>query len=293
MRTLAAALSVVLFVLAVLCTGCTAPEHQSAAAYSVTEDGVLHLILPTPVYDEDVITGEAGIVLSSIVFQNEGTGVHALLASPEHPSAAIVYVPGAGVPIEAHRERAMKYSGHGIASCVLDVRGNGDATPGYPLDLQRDFEYFRSGEWPQYYLIIADVVTAGSVLAERFDVPVYATGSSNGGRYAAIATAMDAVFAGYIGVSTSGFGIEEDDYSGDARRFLLSVDPATYIAGISPRPALIFHAPGDRIIPYDHGVAFYEHAENPREFISFNGTQGVNAEVDDRVIRTLLTFNVR
>lgn len=287
MRTLAAALSMVLFVLAVLCTGCTGPGNQSAAEYSVTGDGVLHLSLPMPLYDEDVIAGEAGIVLSRLVFQNEGTGVHALLASPEHPSAAIVYVPGAGVPIEAHRERAMKYAGQGIAFCVLDVRGNGDATPGYPLDLQRDFEYFRSGEWPQYYLIIADVVTAGSALAERFDVPVYAMGSSNGGRYAAIASTTDAVFAGYIGVSTSGFGIKEDDYSGDARRFLLSVDPAAYLAGISPRPVLIFHAPDDQIIPYDQGVAFYEQAENPREFISFNGTHGVNAEVDDRVIRTL------
>ncbi len=287
MRSLAVVLFMAVFLPAVICTGCTETGHRPEAAYSVTGDGVLQLTLPSPVYEEEVITDGAGIVLSSIVFQNEGTGVHALLASPQHPSAAIVYVPGAGVPIEAHRERAMKYAGCGIAFCVLDVRGNGDATPGYPLDLQRDFEYFRSGEWPQYYLIIADVVTAGTLLDERFDVPVYAMGSSNGGRYAAIAAATDEVFAGYFGISTSGFGIGESDYSGDARLFLLSIDPATYIAAISPRPVLIFHAPADQIIPFEQGLYFYEHAKNPREFIPFNGTHGVNAEVDDRIIRTL------
>ena len=84
------------------------------------------------------------------------------------------------------------------------------------------------------------MINARQYLTSRYSVPVYASGESNGGRYAAVATAIDPGFAGYIGISTSGFGRAGNNpsYTEAARKFLLSIDPDVYIGGISPRPVI-------------------------------------------------------
>lgn len=273
------ALPVVLLVAVLAAAGCTA-----APSYGVDEDGVLSLSVPTPGYDEMVLNATGNVTVSTLVLHRD-VDVACLLVAPADPRAAIVYAPGAGVTKEAHLDRAVRYAEAGIAFLVVDVRGNGGETPGHPLDVDADFEAFETGEWPQTYAIAADMIAAREVLAARCPgTPVHAMGSSNGGRYAEMAAAADPTFAGYIGVSTSGFGRAGEGYAGDARRFLLSVDPAVSVASISPRPVVVFHAPDDPVIPFADGMALYDAAKEPKEFVPFNGTHGVNAEVDARVI---------
>jgi hypothetical protein len=192
--------------------------------------------------------------------------------------------PGAGVKKEGHQPRALDYARQGYVFLVLDVRGNGGETSGRPLDLQDDFQRFRAGTWPEYYLSVCDFSCARSYLAARYGIPVYALGESNGGRYAAIAAALDPGFAGFFGVSTSGFGMAGNQYSGDAGRFLLSVDPETYGAMMAGRPSWIFHSREDPVIPYEQGLALYDSLAGPKQFISFNGTHGMNEEVDARIL---------
>lgn len=274
-------LPVVLLVAVVMtvAAGCTA-----TATYGVDDDGVLSLSVPTPSYGETVLNETENVTVSTLVLHRDAD-ISCLLAAPAAPKAAIVFAPGAGVKKEAHLDRAIEYAEDGIAFLAVDVRGNGGATPGHALDFNTDFQDFENGDWPQTYAIAADMVAAKEVLADRFpDVPVYAMGSSNGGRYAEMAAAADSSFAGYIGVSTSGFGRAGDNYTGDARKFLYSVDPAVSIASISPRPVWLFHAPDDPIIPFADGQALFAAAKEPKEFFPFNGTHGVNTEVDARVM---------
>jgi len=268
-------------ILCIAGAGCTSAPQEPT--YAVSDDGALSLDVPVPEISESVIQTAGNVTVSRIVLHRD-VDVACLLAAPPSPTAAIVYAPGAGIKIEAHMERAIRYAEAGIAFLAVDVRGNGGETPGRALDLTADFAAFEEGAWPQTYAIAADMVAAEEVLVERYGVPVWAMGSSNGGRYAEYAAAADPAFAGYIGVSTSGFGVNGDEYTGDARRFLLSVDPAASIASISPRPVLIFHAPKDRIIPFSDGRTLFEAAAEPKEFFSFNGTHGVNGEVDERVM---------
>ena len=262
------------------CTGTKSPEKS----YTIAQDGSLSLSCDTPEISSQVLSDENGIITEKLVFSDDNGPVYALLAAPENPRAAFVLAPGAGVKKEGHLSRASEYAGDGYAFLVLDVRGNGGETPGYPLDLNEDFTLFEHGEWPEYYLSICDMIHAEQYLSSRYQVPVYAIGESNGGRYAAIATALDPGYAGFIGISTSGFGRAGMDYQGDARRFLLSVDPDLYMEMISPREVCIFHAPGDPIIPYDEGVALYNLTQPPHRFIAFNGTHGINAEVDRAIM---------
>jgi len=161
-------------------------------------------------------------------------------------------------------------------------------TPGYPLNPQRDFSLFEKGDWPQYYLTTCDLVASRKMLSGRFGAPVYAMGSSNGGRYAAVAAGVDPEFSGYVGISTSDWGVLDSaiqqGYSGNLIRFATSLEPSTYFVKISPRPVWIFHAVNDPIIPFDNGKQFFKDAHEPKTFIEFSGEHGINTEVDDRII---------
>ena len=202
------------------------------------------------------------------------------------PNAAFVHAPGAGNKKEGHEGRAVSYAQNGFAYLVLDIRGNGGETPGYPLDFEKDFTLYQAGGFPEYYDTVCDMINAGSILTSRYGVPVYASGESNGGRYAAVATATDPGFAGYIGISTSGFGRagENPRFTESARKYLLSIDPDVYIGEISPRPIILFHAPDDTVIPFGDGRKLYDLAKEPKKFFSFNGTHGVNGETDQVLI---------
>jgi hypothetical protein len=113
-------------------------------------------------------------------------------------------------------------------------------------------------------------------------------GGSNGGRYAAVAAGVDPDFAGYIGISTSQWGVLDaviqQGYTGDEILFATSIEPSTYFAKISPRPVWIFHANKDPVIPFDDGKQLFLLALEPKTFIEFSGGHGINSDVDDRIL---------
>ena len=263
------------------------------AGYSVTAEGVLSYEISELPYEKILSESCDNFSVWDIVLFDDvsGTAVYGVLVSPPDPGAGIIFVPGAGVKAVDHLSRGKFYAENGIAFLALDIRGNGGQTEGYPLDFAKDYELFLEDEWPQYYLIVRDISEARTWFSgEEFPgIPVYAMGSSNGGRYSALAASADPGFAGYIGVSTSAFEIEEENFDGKTLKFLRSVDPGTYISRISPRPVWIFHAEGDEIIPFSMGQDFFGIAGEPKEFIALNGsTHGMSSAVDDYVIYNIL-----
>jgi fermentation-respiration switch protein FrsA (DUF1100 family) len=268
--------------LCVCLAGCSGTSQRSS--YSVDNNGVLTVTCAPVTLSEEVLATNVTYTKTRIIMHTESGDVVTYLAAPKQPKAALVYVPGAGEKIVGHEERMVRYAAAGYAFAFVDIRGNGAETPGSPFNPQADFALFEKGQWPQFYRTVCDLTSVRGMLAERYSVPVTALGSSNGGRYAAVAVVTDPQFAGYIGVSTSGFGMAGDQYSGDARRFLLSIDPDNYIGRISPRPVWVFHAQEDSIIPYADGMELYERAKEPRTFTEFHGGHGIGSDVDDRII---------
>lgn len=257
---------------------------QQHGTYSVDDAGVLSLRCPPCQAEETILSRHEGFTTFRVVFRNPEGDVYAIATVPDNPVAGFVLAPGAGVRKEGHLGRAEMYATHSYAYLILDVRGNGGETDGYPMDLERDFMRFMAREWPQYYLSACDISCGRAYLQNRSRIPVYAVGESNGGRYAAIAAAVDSGFAGYIGVSTSGFSRAGDDYTGDARRFLLSVDPENAATMMAGRNSWIFHAPGDTVIPFSLGRALYDALPEPKSFFAFNGTHGQNEETDALIL---------
>jgi dienelactone hydrolase len=270
-------------IVGLLVAGCSDNLSSREGSYSVDESGRLELHCPQCTVKETLQEREGNVSLYRVVFESAEGDVYAIAAIPSVPKAGFVVAPGAGVKKEGYLSIARQYAEEGYAFLVLDVRGNGGETQGHPLDLERDFEKFREGAWPQYYLSVCDMSAAREYLQEKYSIPVYAMGESNGGRYAAIAAETDPAFAGFIGISTSGFSRVGDDYSGDARRFLLSVDPVTQADRLASRTSWIFHAPEDPIIPFSLGQELFRALPEPKEFFPFNGTHGSNAAVHEMV----------
>jgi fermentation-respiration switch protein FrsA (DUF1100 family) len=268
--------------LLILAAGCT--QSPGADRFNVDGDGRLSITLAPDARTNATVLNET---VTRVVFTaDDGVPVTAYIAAPAHPKAAVVYIPGANEPVTGHATRFASYPDAGIAFLYLDVRGNGFETPGTPLDLTADYARFRQDQWPQYYRIVADVMRARAYLAKTYGVPVWAVGSSNGGRYAAVAAGIDPALAGYAGVSTSGLGTTPGAKS-VAQRFEASVDPATYIGAISPRQVLVYHAQADTIIPFAQGQALFAAAKEPKAFVQFNGSHGINPEVDADLIGRL------
>jgi len=269
-------------VLCICLAGCAGNPPKSS--YSVDSNGFLSVTCAPVTTTEELLFSNGTYIKTRITMHTQSGDVVMYLATPQQPLAAVVYAPGAGERITAHEGRLARYPAAGYAFAFVDIRGNGAETPGYAFNLQLDFERYQKGDWPQFYRTVCDMSAARSLLAGRFGVPVYAAGSSNGGRYAAVAAALDPDFAGYIGISTSGFGMAGGQYTADATKFLLSVDPYTYIGRITPRPVWIFHSKADSIIPFDDGRKLYDRAQDPKTFTEFYGGHGINTDVDDRII---------
>jgi dipeptidyl aminopeptidase/acylaminoacyl peptidase len=269
--------------------GCTGTPAKSS--YSVDENGVLSLTCAPVTTTEEVLAANDTYTKSRIVMHTGSGDVVMYLAAPKDPVAALVYAPGAGEKIAAHGERMARFASAGYAFLFVNMRGNGGETAGLPFGqqlVQQDYARFEKGEMPQYYLSICDLISAQRLLTGKYNVPVYAVGSSNGGRYAAVAAGIDPQFAGYVGISTSDWGFSDSllrqGISGDPARFAASIEPGTYLGNIAPRPVRVFHARDDPVIPFASGEKFFEKAREPRNFSEFTGTHGINSDVDEKII---------
>jgi len=285
---------IVLIVFLIIClasAGCTGNSKPAKSSYSVDSGGVLSLSCAPETTSEEILFTNETYTKSRVVFETQSGNVTTYLASPKIPKAAFVYTPGAGEKLAGHEERMVRFASAGYAFLFVDTRGNGGDTAGLPFGqqmIQQDFAKFEKGEMPQYYLSICDLISARKMLAGRYHVPVYALGSSNGGRYAAVAAGVDPQFAGYIGISTSDWGfldaLNAQGMTGDPVQFAASIEPSTYIGKISPRPVWMYHNATDPVIPFSSGEKLFEKAGNPKNFTEFSGDHGINPEVDTRII---------
>ncbi|HNX17471.1 MAG TPA: alpha/beta hydrolase [Methanoregula sp.] len=268
------------------CTGSTATP-----SYSVDKNGVLSVTCAPVTSTETVLVSNETYTKSRFVLHTTTGDVVTYLSYPKTPKAVMVYIPGASETIAGHEERMVRYAKAGYAFMFIDTRGRGGETPGYPFNPSTEYAKFKTGnqeEWPGYYLTICDISSARALLSLKFGVPVYAVGGSNGGRYAAVAAGVDKNFAGYVGISTAEWGLKESVVaqggSGDILRFAESVEPGTYLPGISPRPVWMFHNATDPIIPFAQGKALFATANEPKKYIEFSGDHGINPDVDRQLI---------
>ena len=161
----------------ILGAGCTGTGYGSPS-WSVSGDGFLGISCPGPASpDERVLEKNASLTLSEVSFHNIDEEVFGLLAVPASPRGAVVLAPGAGVTKEDERGRVETYAMAGCAALVLDLRGNGGETRGWPFNPEADFLAFDRGSSPEVYKTVCDLSAARGVVTRSGNV----TGVLHGG----------------------------------------------------------------------------------------------------------------
>ena len=262
--------------------------NHSSSSYSVDSSGVLSVSCePLTISEEIQFTNET-YTKTKIVMHTQNGDVVTYLAAPEHPKAAIVYVPGAVKNLLDTKSvwfvmlpQVMHFSLWTFAV----MEGRLPATPSIP---GRTIPCLKKVTGRS--TILQSVISwqlnrcflAGSVhLSMQW-------GPATGAVMQQWQQALIRKFSGYVGISTSDWGIldsaVQQGYSGNLIRFAHSLEPSSYFAKISPRPVWIFHSVNDSVIPFDSGKQFFKEAYEPKTFIEFFGEHGINTDVDDRII---------
>lgn len=249
---------------------------RSSEDWSVSDEGILSYDLPEKADHSIARTNitETGDTLKLLTFTSRDSMIHGLMRIPSSSEKVpgIVVLPGAGVTKEGQQELASDLADMGYATITIDQRNLG------VVDLEKDLELFEEGKENFEYTMVYDALMAAEVLRDQKEVDpekIAMLGISNGGRFAIIATALDPKIKGVIGISTSGYGtgsIDKSKVDGNVYIFYRSIDPDTYIATISPRKVIMFHASNDTTVPYSMAENTFELAREPKAMYTINGS---------------------
>lgn len=273
LRSIAIGIGIVLIL-----TGIVGILHnmQSSEDWSVPGDGTLSYDLPerTDYSITDINTSEDGDVLKYLTFTSKDSIILGLMRFPSSNEKVpgIVVLPGAGVTKEDQQGLAADLADMGYASITIDQRNHGTINP------EADLKLFEEGKEPVEYSMVYDALMAAEVLRDQKEVDaenIAMLGISNGGRFAIIATALDTKIKGVVGISTSGYQTDTIDQNlaeENTYVFYRSIDPDTYIAAISPRKVIMFHAVNDSIVPYGMAEHTFELAGEPKIIHKLNST---------------------
>jgi len=222
------------------------------------------------------------------------TKIYGLLFIPnKENSPGIVFLPGGGATKEAASHVSLIMCNLGYAVITIDQRGIGQ-TGGYYLGLEQDYEVFSQGKEPIQHLSVYDALKSFDVLREIKQVDknnIAIAGESMGGRYALIAASLDKRLKGVIGISTSGFGIKNENLP--YTPYLLSIDPDHYVQEISPNKLVMIHCTNDSVIPLNTAKNTFALAKEPKRFYTVEGCQHGYSDVMLYDLKQALEFVLR
>lgn len=259
-----------------LLSGCTSPQET----YSVSQDGFLsYTNRPAPNYTQTLLKDDGNATMYKLTFDSGGQKIYALLAIPKNsPKERNGKIPGIFILYGATMNKEGEWVGlgsdlsrMGFAVLIIDQRGWGE-TDGFVPTMESDYQAFVNGGEPVQHKMVYDALRSYDILKSRPEVNparIYASGESMGGRYAIIATSVEKGIAGALIISSSGYQFQ--DQPQEVMRFLNSIDPNHYIAGISPRPLIMVHSKNDNVIPYQMAQDTFSKAKDPKKLLTTEG----------------------
>ncbi len=253
-------------------SGCTSPQES----YSVSQDGTLaYTNRPTVNYTQTLLKEDGNATMYKLTFDSRGQKIYALLAIPKDSTKARAgKVPAFFDLYGATMSKEGEYAGlgqdlvqMGFAVLIIDQRGWGE-TKGLVPSFEADYQAFLKGEEPVQHKMVYDGLRAYDILKARPEVDssrIYAAGQSMGGRYSMIAASIEKGIAGALIISSSGYQVGEQPP--EVIRFLNSIDPNHYVAGISPRPLIMVHSKNDTVIPFQMAQQTFDFAKEPKTLL--------------------------
>lgn len=241
--------------------------------WKVTEDG--KLFYPTDrgelTFERVFWNSSANWTEEKVVFESKGK-IYGFLFTPKggEKFPAVVLLPGGGVDKRGEENLAKTIANWGYVVLTIDQRGVGETDGQFP-PLAADYQTFLQNREPTQHLVVYDALRSFDLLQSLAEVDssrIFLVGESMGGRIALVATSLEPKVKGVVVLSTAGFHIgSQSDKTQE--RFLRSIDPDSYVASISPRPLVMFHAQNDTIVPIEEAKATFSLVNRPKEWVEF------------------------
>jgi fermentation-respiration switch protein FrsA (DUF1100 family) len=279
-------------------SGCTSTQES----YSVSQDGMLsYANRPAVNYTQTLLNETENATTYKLAFDSKGQAIYALLAIPKNSSKARNgKIPGIFILYGATMNKEGEWNGlgqdlaeMGFEVLIIDQRGWGE-TGGLVPGIQADFSTFMDGREPVQHMMVYDSLRSYDILKSRPEVDgsrIYASGESMGGRYAIIAASIEKGIAGALIISSAGYGAPSTQ-DPQIIRFMNSINPDHYIAGIFPRPLVMVHSRNDNVVPFQMAQATFSLAREPKKLIETEGVghSYVRSEMREMIERELAVW---
>lgn len=230
----------------------------------------------TTFYPVTLVEETPDYIVEEDLFYSFNDTVFALLRVPKNVTKppVVIVLPAAGINKEADAAMADALCSWGYATVTLDERGNNGKTPGpSPMDLESGYTAFADGGDPVQYRQVYDVLLAYDYIRSMPVLDgdnVAVLGESMGGRFAIVSAALEPGLKAAFVISSGPYGLQGSDDA--SKRFLKSIEPASYLPKLSPRKVAFFHFTGDTVIPVSSGKQLYDTASQPKAWYEYNGT---------------------
>ncbi len=263
--------------LAISLSGCTSQQES----YSISQDGTIsYTNRPAVNYTQTVLKDDENATMYKLAFDSRGQKIYALLAIPKNsPKARNGKIPGIFILYGATMNKEGEWqgmgqdlAGMGFAVLIIDQRGWGE-TDGFVPTMESDYQAFANGGEPVQHKMVYDALRCYDILKSRPEIDpsrIYASGESMGGRYAIIAASIEKGISGALIISSAGYG-SANTQDPQVVRFVNSINPDHYIAGISPRPLVMVHSRNDNVVPFQNGQDTFNLAKEPKKLIVTEG----------------------
>ncbi len=242
--------------------------------YEVAGGAVSYSDRPEPSYHLQLFNRTESAAVYNITFMSRGKDIYGFLSIPyscteSAPCPAFVLLHAQGLRKKAEqRGLGNMLNGMGFITLAIDQRGHGQ-TGGQISGMEAELDAFIGGEETVQSMMVYDCLASYDILVSlRQSEPgmVFVSGQSMGGRYAAIAAAIEPGIRGAMLISTAGYGLPSSGFS-NIDEFYKYVDPDSYIADISPRKLLMVHGAKDWIIPLEQAERSFGLANEPKKMI--------------------------
>jgi len=255
----------------------TMPREE---AYAVRNGLLSYSSRPPVEYGQGIWNETDERIIYRVYFPSHGNAtVYGLLAIPkmDGPLPAFFVLPGASVTKEGEQgSLGDALNEFGYVTLILDQRSHGETkeSGGVLYRFEDDYQLWLQGYEATHHMAVYDGLRAFDLLHQLPGIDrsrIYAAGESMGGNYAMIAAGIEPRIRGLMLISSSGYKFEPQPDPKTAE-FLKSIVGDSYIGMLPPRPLLMLHSEGDKVVPYKDAVDTFQKAGQPKTLLTINSS---------------------
>jgi uncharacterized protein len=229
---------------------------------------------------EYMLPSDSGLSYEDVTFEsNDGTKLHGWFIPAKDPAwATVIHFHGNAGNISGHLRFVNWLPYHGCNLLMFDYRGYG-TSEGKPSRrglfedsmAALDYALSRDDVDPERVVLLGQSLGGADAIAV----------ASEAGDAVVRAVVLDSAFYSYRSIVRDKIGeLPVLGWFKSPLSYVMATNSfhsGRLIASLSPIPVMIIHGTDDQVVPYHHGQMLYEHAREPKTFLTVEGGKHVTA----------------